>query len=114
MSHKIVTSRQNDGMYQNRDTLPDLASRLGWLPCGECGTKGKRLSVTLPGYPDCPSCNGIGFLPSPVVPEAMAEALCWQRSEEPDIDWLVLRHSYMLDARAAWEAQARVILEGEK
>jgi hypothetical protein len=101
-------------------TTADLASRLGWLPCQTCGTSGQLDSGRPPNalpeftqkYP-CPSCNGIGWLPSPAVLEAMALALRARWLPNFDVtdplgdDWR--RH-----ARAPWEAQARLILEGEK
>jgi hypothetical protein len=85
-------------------TPADLASRLGWLPCEECGQAGFLWvpGLTLrSGKQSCPSCNGIGWLPSPAVLEAMANP-----------EWV--RWPYMESARAAWEAQAKAILEREK
>jgi hypothetical protein len=82
-------------------TLADLASRLGWLPCGTC-SGGRVLG-------DCPSCNGVGWLPSPAVLEAMAEATHGQANDwHPPFDVCTCHKQ----ARAAWEAQARLILEG--
>jgi hypothetical protein len=88
-------------------TLADLASRLGWLPCGTC-SGGRVLG-------DCPSCNGVGWLPSPAVLEAMATALAQAICGD---DICVSDEGCMADhreeARAAWEAEARLVLEGEK
>jgi hypothetical protein len=59
----------------------------------------------------CPSCNGVGWLPSPAVLEAMAEATHGQANDwHPPFDVCTCHKQ----ARAAWEAQARLMLEGEK
>jgi hypothetical protein len=47
-------------------TLADLASRLGWLPCEECGGHGLDMGdaeafLGRPA-PSCPSCHGVGWL----------------------------------------------------
>jgi hypothetical protein len=99
----------------------DLPSRLGWLPCEECGQTGTqwtdRFSETEGDYQpeSCDACHGIGWLPSPAVLEAMATALAQAICGD---DICVSDEGCMADhreeARAAWEAQARLILEGEK
>jgi hypothetical protein len=90
-------------------TLADLASRLGWLPCGECWTRGIHPAYRI-ATPPCPSCNGVGWLPSPAVLEAMASTVYDRDREIPD----GTRGKTSELARAAWEAQARLVLEGEK
>jgi len=84
-----------------------IASRLGWLPCGESECVNGFVSDGFDGlherYVECSSCNGVGWLPSPTVLEAMAEAIHTSAWE-----------AYQVQARAAWEAQARLVLEGEK
>jgi hypothetical protein len=105
-------------------TLADLSSRLGWLPCGECPGDGVEYFT---GREPCPSCHGIGWLPSPAVLEAMAEAIYedqrnnnlgqhsfqagpWERVG----NYYGAKDDYLSQARAAWEAQARLMLEGER
>jgi hypothetical protein len=117
-------------------TPADLASRLCWLPCEACGQAGIIHASTpengwcswcLPGRDlsrcACHPCNGVGFLPSPAVLEAMAEVLHAVGGPRPK-----LREAYpgpvikgddrwgifLVMARAAWEAQARLVLKGEK
>jgi len=122
-----------DDFLDARPATPaDLASRLGWLPCEECGQTGIDGSTFVsatwlePSQAEpCPSCNGIGWLPSSAVLEAMARALherdkvtrpgpahleTWDSMpDQPGT------HDFYFDlARAAWEAQARLILEGER
>jgi hypothetical protein len=113
-------------------------SRFGWLPCGECEGSGvsDRLLYNhgVPQfhtdgtelYEPCPSCNGVGWLPSPAVLEAMARAFHERYEErapsfgyetrlETRTPWPPSNADLMREAaRAAWQAQARVILEGEK
>jgi hypothetical protein len=52
---------RRDGHGFSHELIPaspaDILPRLGYSQCGDCGGKGKRLSVSLPGYPDCPSCR---------------------------------------------------------
>jgi len=92
-------------------TLADLASRLGWLPCDICGGDGTVLTDNAPRewvrdrWPtlECHPCNGVGWLPSPRVLEAMAKAIY-------DEVWGMWPVKAKRQARAAWEAQARLVL----
>jgi hypothetical protein len=115
-------------------TPADLAPRLCWLPCETCGTTGIDGSTFVgatwlePSQAEpCPSCNGIGWLASPAVLEAMADAIYEdQRSNRlgkhsfQSGSWNQVsncygaRDDYLSQARAAWEAQARLELEGER
>jgi hypothetical protein len=68
---------------------------------------------------ECHPCNGIGWLPSPAVLEAMAKAIeveakKWPTTTRTDPAWdkTGWYGATMQEvARAAWEAQARHILE---
>jgi hypothetical protein len=69
-------------------------------------------------YEPCPSCHGVGWLPSPAVLEAMAEAMVIADSSDlPSAGhpWWNIRAADRNEARrvarAAWEAQARILKE---
>jgi len=105
----------------------DLASRLGWLPCGECVDGWVFVEDVVPfqggympthGADACSNCNGVGWLPSPTVLEAMAEAIDNEIGNElrEHLGHIMRKWPNTIEdlARAAWEAEARLILEGEK
>ena len=97
----------------------DLASRLGWLPCGRCEISGEWTDVYKGNFDvvRCSSCHGVGWLPSPTILEAMARVL--YETDQPNHGFVPWsggdnQESWFILARAAWEAQARMILERRK
>ena len=97
-------------------TTADLASRLNWLPCETCGQSGS-FEILNSGFSAelCIPCNGVGWLPSPTVLEAIAKALVKAHGQDVEL-WdsasQFIRNAWLAEARAAWEAQARVVVEG--
>jgi hypothetical protein len=95
-------------------TAMSYEEAMSWLPCDRCEATGVDSSecespmcgLNPCGCYSCPSCNGVGWLPSPAVLEAMAEGM-YPPPAQPNANALKA-------ARAAWEAQVRHILEGEK